>query len=98
MTKKAIYTLKKPVTIDGQNYTEVDLSDLDKLTGEDILAIEQEMQSDGFVIAGMAELSKAYLLYIAARAAKINVQILKKFPISDISKITAMAQTFLLQA
>ena len=55
------------------------------------------MMSSGNLIAGPAELNKTYLMHIAARAAKIPFEVLKQFSIKDVSAITMMTQTFLMQ-
>lgn len=89
------YTLIKPVTIDGTLYSEIEL-DFDSLNGEDILAVEQEMQASGRIVLGISEMNKSYLLFASARAAKLNANILLAFSAKDVSKITSIAQTFLM--
>lgn len=89
------YKLIKPVTIDGQLYEEIEF-DFDSLTGSDLLAIEQEMQASGRIVLGISEMNKSYLLFASARAAKLNANILLAFSAKDVSKITSLAQAFLM--
>lgn len=95
--KSSTYTLSKPITVDGQLYSELNF-DFDSLTAKDMISIDQSLQTDGIIVANMAELSKSYLIYVAARAAKINVKIFEELSLKDATRITAIAQTFLLQA
>ena len=90
------YELKRPTTISGTEYKEIKL-DLYHLNGDDIASAELEIMSSGNLIAGPAELNKTYLMHIAARAAKIPFEVLKQFSIKDVSAITMMTQTFLMQ-
>ena len=90
------YQLKRPITIDGTEYKEIIL-DLYSLTGDDIASSEYEMTSSGNIIVGAAEFNKTYLMHMSARAAKIPLEVLKRFSIKDISAITMMTQNFLMQ-
>lgn len=90
-----IYELTNPTTIDGTEYTKIEL-DFNSLTGDDISIAEFELAKSGLMVAGLAEFNKTYLMYISARAAKLPVEILKRFPIKDISAITRETQTFLM--
>lgn len=90
------YELKRPTAINGTEYKEITL-DLYNLNGDDIASAEFEMMSSSILIAGPAELNKTYLMHIAARAAKIPFEVLKQFSIKDVSAITMMTQTFLMQ-
>lgn len=90
------YELKQPVTIDNIEYKKITL-DLLGLTGEDIISAEIEMTTTGVLVISTAEMSKTYLMLVAAKAAKIPYEALKRFSIKDLSKITMVTQNFLMQ-
>jgi len=90
------YELKQPVTIDNTEYKKITLDFLG-LTGEDLISIEVEMTMTNVHVINAAELSKTYLMIVASRAAKIPYETLKRFSIRDLSKITLVTQTFLMQ-
>ncbi|EPG5002542.1 phage tail assembly protein [Klebsiella oxytoca] len=90
-----IITLSKPLDIDGTKYTTIELR-LGDLTGEDMEAAETQVRASGIEIESAHELCKAYLLAVASRAAKINIEYLRKLPIKDASAITLLVQGFLL--
>lgn len=90
----AQHKLSKPVVYDDKEFTEINL-DLDSLTGEDLVNIETEMTASGLMVA-LPEASKSYQMYVAARAAKVPVELIKKLSIKDASAITIKVQSFLL--
>lgn len=92
---KEVFTLSAPLDIDGIKYTTLNL-DLESLTGADMDIAEIQVRSTGYEISTAHELCKPYLLALAARACKVNVENLKKLPIKDASKITLLVQSFLL--
>ncbi|HOV79363.1 MAG TPA: phage tail assembly protein [Bacillota bacterium] len=86
--------LSKPCAFEGKEYTELIL-DFDSLTGRDMISAEAEAR----VIAGpapVAELSKPFLAVMAAKAAKVPVDLIVGLPANDFSKVTMAAQDFLL--
>lgn len=89
------YSLLTPKEINGTKYDKIIL-DFENLTGEDMNAIESQMTLDGQQVVNVAELSKVYLMYVSARAAKININDFKKFSFKDITGITALTQVFLM--
>lgn len=89
-----IIKLSKPFIFEGKEYTELNL-DLDSLNGNDMLSAEKEAK----VIAGpspVPELSKPFLAVIAAKAAKVPVDMIMALPGKDFSKVTIEVQDFLL--
>jgi hypothetical protein len=53
------------------------------------------MTASGLMVA-LPEASKSYQMYVAARAAKVPVELIKKLSIKDASAITIKVQSFLL--
>lgn len=69
-----------------------------KLTGNDGLKIENEMQSLGMPVV-IPSLSGEYLIRMAARASveKVSTDALMALPIRDYNKIRSMARSFLIR-
>jgi hypothetical protein len=88
------FVLSKPFSFEDKEYKELNI-DLDSLTGRDIINAAQEARTlEGPV--PVPELSKAYHAVIAAKAAKVPVEMLLKLPAKDFSKITLLVENFLL--
>lgn len=89
-----IIELSRPVVLNGQEYTKLEL-DLDSITGRDLIKAEVEAR----VIAGpspVSELSKPYNAVVAAKAAKVPVDTILDLPAKDFTTVTMMVQDFLL--
>ncbi|MGI6436410.1 MAG: phage tail assembly protein [Syntrophomonadaceae bacterium] len=69
--------------------------DLEGLTGNDLLQAEKEYASEGGT-APVVELNKGYLSLVAAKAAKVPVELIRDLPAKDFSQVTIMVQNFLL--
>lgn len=89
------YELTQPTNINGTEYKTIEL-DFYSLNGDDISTAEFEIAQSGLMVAGLAEFNKTYLMHISARAAKLPVEVLKRFSIRDISAITRETQGFLM--
>lgn len=87
--------LSRPFTFDGKEYTELIL-DLDSLTGRDLLKAEAEAR----IISGpspVSEFSKSYNAVVAAKAAKVMVDMIFDLPAKDFTRVTLLVQDFLLE-
>lgn len=89
------YTFKKPLVTGDKTYKTMTF-DFDSLSASDMLSIQTELLSRGIPFTGVHEMNKIYLLYVAARAAKINVKELEKASFQDATQITLLAQSFLM--
>lgn len=87
--------LSKPFSFEGKEYTELVL-DLDSLTGNDMINAAKESRVIGDTSA-VPEMSKTYLVVLAARAAKVPVDMLLALPGKDFSKVTIRVQDFLFE-
>lgn len=87
------HTFKKPVTILGRQYKTMTFY-FDKLTGEDIEAVEQEMQNMG-KYALSPEISSIFQSMLAARAARVGSDEIRRLPVADYMKIKNKARDFL---
>jgi len=81
-----------PITFEGIQYESIDL-DLDGLTGNDLLAAEKESRAMGDKTA-VPELSKQYLAAVAAKAAKVPVEMIMGLPAKYFTQITLQVQSF----
>ena len=57
--------LSKPYKFEGQTYSEIDLSGLDSLTAEDMIAAEKHLMRTG-VFSPLPEMTVEYVQFIAA--------------------------------
>jgi len=87
--------LSKPYSYDGKDYEEINL-DFDILTGNDLIKAEAEARIIGGPMP-VPELSKQYQAVIAAKAARVHVDMITGLPAKDFSKITVMVQDFLFE-
>lgn len=92
------YTLPKPFTYEGKTYEELTF-DWGKLTGNDSMAIEGEVNALGKAVI-TPEFSSEYLVRMAARACtvKIDIDVLLAMPLASFNKIRAAARSFLLKS
>lgn len=92
------HEFKKPFQYEGRTFEKIHF-DWGRLTGNDGLAIENEMQSLGMPVV-IPSLSGEYLIRMAARASVENIaaNVLTAMPIRDYNKIRSMARSFLLKA
>ena len=88
-------TLKKPCLFEGKEYTELDL-DLDSLTGQDLIDATNEARARGDQSV-IIELSKLYQAIVAAKAAKVSVDMVITLGGKDFIAVTKAAQSFLLE-
>lgn len=88
------YKLSRPFEYEGKTIKEIKF-DFDKLTGEDSLSIENEMQRQGKFFV-QPSLSGEYLVRFASRACGLGIDVLKAMPITDFNNIRNIAKSFLL--
>ena len=88
------HTFQKPVEIEGKKYTSLTFY-FERLTGEDVEAIEEElMDHQKYVLS--PEISSPFQSMLAARAAKIPADEIRRLPIRDYMAIKTKARNFLL--
>lgn len=91
----SIYTLRRAWSFEGEPVTKLEL-DFESLNGDDIIECERRyMQSDTASVL-YKETSKEYQAYVAARAAKVPVELIRALPAKDFTLVTLRAQRFLL--
>lgn len=91
-----VHKFKEPVEIMGKKYTSLTFY-FDRLTGEDIEAVEDElMDQNKFVLT--PETSSSFQCILAAKAAGIASDEIRRLPVHDYMKIKNKARNFLINA
>ncbi|MCM1374070.1 MAG: phage tail assembly protein [Muribaculum sp.] len=88
------HTFKTPVEIEGKKYTSLTFY-FDKLTGEDIEAVEEELQDQNKYVLS-PEISSAFQSTLAAKAAKVPADEIRRLPVRDYMAIKNKARNFLI--
>ena len=88
------HTFSKPVEIEGKQYKTLTFY-FDNLTGEDIEAVEEELQDQNKYVL-TPEISSAFQSTLAARAAKVPADEIRRLPIRDYMQIKNKARNFLI--
>jgi hypothetical protein len=98
-SKKSVnytHNFDKPTDIGNTKYKAITFY-FDRLTGNDIEAVEEELQQQNkFIIS--PEVSSTFQVTLAARAAGVASDNLKRLPVADYMKIKNKARDFLVQA
>lgn len=87
--------LKKPVTFESKEYTEIN-AEFDNLTGQDLIDATNEARARGDQSV-IIELSKLYQAIVAAKAAKVPADMVIGLSGKDFIAATKAAQSFLLE-
>lgn len=90
-----VIKFKKPYNFEGKEYTEIDLSCMEDMTGADMIAINKLMQRSSAGIDVMPEVSVEYALYFASRAAKLPVEFFTNLPPKEAMKVKNRVMGFL---
>ena len=99
--KSANYTHKfsEPVEIEGKKYKEHKTLTFyfEKLTGEDVEAIEEELQDQNKYVL-TPEVSSVFQTMLAARAAGVGADEIRRLPLGEYMKIKNQARSFLIES
>ena len=90
---KYLVKLRKEYDFEGRKIKEIDLSGLEDLTGENMIAAEKYLASSG-VVAATAEMSIAYCFYIASVASGIPLEFFKRLSPKDAVKVKTKVTSF----
>ena len=90
-----IVKFKKPYHFEGKEYTELDLSGMEDMTGADMIAVNKIMQRTSAGIDVMPEVSVEYAFHFAARAAKLPVEFFTNLPPKESIKVKNRVMGFL---
>lgn len=87
---------KKPVEIEGKQYKSLTFY-FEKLTGDDMEKIEAELQDQNKYVL-TPEISSTFQCMMAARAAGVAADEIRRLPLRDYMKIKNKARDFLMAA
>ena len=90
------HTFKVPVEINGQKQKTLTFY-FEKLTGEDVEAIEEELQDQNKYVL-TPEVSSVFQTMLAARAAGVGADEIRRLKIKDYMKIKNQARSFLIES
>ena len=90
------HTFKAPVEINGQKQKALTFY-FEKLTGEDVEAIEEELQDQNKYVL-TPEVSSAFQTMLAARAAGVGADEIRRLPLGEYMKIKTQARSFLIES
>ncbi len=90
--------LKKPITYDDVEYTELEF-DFDKLTGNDGIKIERELERLGHPVAVPAY-SGDYMIILAAKActSSVGADFFRLLSIGDYNRVRSAMRNFLMRS
>lgn len=89
------HTFKSPIEIEGKKYETMTFY-YDTLTGNDIIAIEEEMTDQGKYVL-TPEINTEFQTMLAARAAGVGSDEIRNLPLAEYLKIKNSARDFLMQ-
>lgn len=84
----------KPFRFEGKDYTEVDLSGLETMSANDMIAVNKLMSRTSGVDV-MPEVSLEYAINLAARAAKQPIEFFTSLPMKEAIKVKNRVMGFL---
>lgn len=90
------HNFKTPVMIDGQQHKSLTFY-FEKLTGEDVEAIEEELQDQNKYVL-TPEVSSVFQTMLAARAAGVAADEIRRLPLGEYMKIKNQARSFLIES
>lgn len=90
------HTFKAPVEINGEKHKALTFY-FEKLTGEDVEAIEEELQDQNKYVL-TPEVSSAFQTMLAARAAGVGADEIRRLPLGEYMKIKNQARSFLIES
>lgn len=83
----------KAYRFEGKDYTEVDLSGMDGLSAEDMIAADRYLTRSGS-FSVMPEMTLEYACFIAARASKQPIEFFRGLPPKDAIKVKNRVTSF----
>lgn len=90
-----IVKFKKPYTFERKEYTEIDLSGMEDLTGADMIRIEKRYNRNNAGINVMPEVSEEYAILFAAEASGQPVEFFEHLPGREVIKVKNRVMSFL---
>lgn len=82
-----LVTFSRPYVFDNESYDSIDLSGLDKLTANDMIAVNKIMERNGATMNIIPEMSLEYACLFAAKATKKPVEFFRQLPPKEAIKL-----------
>ncbi len=89
-----IIKFNKPYNFEGKEYTEIDMSDIESLTTQDLASIDKKYASSGQVDA-LKEMTVSYACILAAQATSKPIEFFNYLPAKEGVKLKTMVTAFL---
>lgn len=94
--ERRVIDLGKPYKFEDTEYTEIDLSGLDKLTVKDAIDIQRQLFNEREVAAAMlTETTTAFARAIAAKATELPIELFKLMPRGASRKVMATVRGYM---
>ena len=90
---EGLVRFSKPYNFEGQDYTEIDLSDLENLSARDMIAAEKYLAKNG-IISPIPEMTMEYIGFIANRATGKPIEFFKGLPPKDAVRVKNKVSSF----
>jgi len=91
---KLVLKFTKPYKFEGEEYNEVDLSNLENLTASDMIAAQKQVNKGGNVDI-IPEMSLQYACIISARVSKKPIEFFTALPAKEAIKLKNIVTGFL---
>lgn len=86
-------TFSKPYRFEDKTYKEIDLSGLESLTAEDMIAADKFLTRNGnFTV--MPEMTLEYALFIASKATDLPIEFFRQLPPKDAIRVKNRVTNF----
>lgn len=86
--------LKKAIMHKGNEITTLDM-ELDNLTGNDLIGVEDQISKTGNNPIQTTDFSRVYLIAVAARALHMPVEVLRQMSARDFARVVNEVRNFL---
>lgn len=90
-----ILHLSKLYMFEGTKHEMLDLSGIEKLTGADMVAINQQLRSRG-IDEATPEITLEYAFFVAAKVASLPLEFFDGLPMNDCFKVRGIVRNFFL--
>ena len=87
--------MKKPVTFEGKQYEEIDLSCLENIRAADMIAVNRELSNGGNIDVNQ-EYTLEYALHIASRASGLPIDLFELLRPLPAMRVKRCVSSFLL--
>lgn len=90
---ETLVKFSKPYSFEGKTYTEIDLSGMENLSAEDMVAAEKFLFKSG-IISPMPDMTVEYVCFIANKASDLPVEFFKGLHPKDMNRVKNKVTSF----